>query len=405
MDKETVHLVVVGHVDHGKSTLIGRLLLDTNSLSKGKFEEIDKIAKGLNQATELAFLVDQLIEERQQNRTIETTQIGFRTAKKNYVLIDVPGHREFIKNMLTGASMADAAVLVIDAYQGIKEQTMRHLYIIQLLGIKQVVVVLNKMDLVGYDKKIFEELKKTVLSHFNTDNVFIIPISAKDNENIARKGNRMNWFKGYFLIKTLDSLNTKKENINKTLAFPIQDIYGVGGRKIAVGTLVSGTIRLRQKVMIMPASKKATIREIIVFKEKPKKASAGQSIGLTFKENISIKRGDIIVQKGTSLRQTNFLRGIVFWLSREPLRINKAMTLCCATQEVSCFAEEIKDRLNTSTLGIIEKTANNLHIYEAGQLILKTNKPIIISKFNFIKELGRFVIVNNNRVRGIGIIT
>lgn len=234
MRRETVKIVIVGHVDHGKSTLIGRLLLDTNSLPKERIAEIKKISKELGKDTELAFLTDQLKEERERGITIDTTQIFFKTRRKNFVIIDALGHLEFLKNMITGATQAEAAVLIIDAKEGIMEQTRRHLYIIQLIGIKQVIVVLNKMDLVKYNREIFNRIKQELsifLEQMDIKTAIIIPISAKKNDNISRKSFRTNWFRGPRLLEALDSLKIEVQDIDKPLILPVQDVYKVDAKQ------------------------------------------------------------------------------------------------------------------------------------------------------------------------------
>ena len=234
-DSSTLNFVIVGHVDHGKSTLIGRLLYDTDSLPSDKIEEIKKTSEGLGRKTEFAYLLDHLEEERQQGLTIDTTQVFFKTDKRCYVIIDAPGHVEFVKNMVTGASQAEAAILIIDVKEGIKEQTKRHAYILSLLGLNQVVVILNKMDLVDFSEGRFNEVKKGAqefLNSINMDPLFYIPICAIKGDNIARRSERMNWYNGPTLLESLDTLKSRESAENKPLIFPIQDAYKIDDKRI-----------------------------------------------------------------------------------------------------------------------------------------------------------------------------
>ncbi len=408
MSKETVKIVIVGHVDHGKSTLIGRLLLETDSLPKEKLDEIRRISKELGKDTELAYLTDQLKEERENEMTIDTTQIFFKTGKRNYVIIDTPGHVEFIKNMLTGATQAETALLLIDVNAGIKEQTRRHAYIIGMLGIDNVITVFNKMDLVNYKQERFEEAKTEFLKFMAGLGIkpyFIIPASAKDGANISRRTPQMNWYKGLCLLEALDSLRLNTKPAKKPLRFSIQDIYEIDGERIIVGKVLSGIIKQGQTITLFPPFKNTRISSIKVFGEAVKKACAGANIGLVLDESSSAKRGGVIAQKDDPPKPTNHFKGNIFWMSHEPLQINKTITLRCSIQEVKGIAEKIKKRIDTSTLEVLEENATELKINEAGVVVFKTEKPIIVEKFFFIEELGRFVIECEYNLRGAGIIT
>ncbi|UCC94795.1 MAG: GTP-binding protein [Candidatus Omnitrophota bacterium] len=408
MKKETVKIVIVGHVDHGKSTLIGRLLLDTNSLPKEKITEINKISKELGKDTQLAYLADQLKEEREQNITIDTTQIFFQTRKRHYVIIDAPGHLQFIKNMITGASLAEAAVLIVDAQEGIQEQTRRHAYIIRMLGVDKVIVVFNKMDLVGYQRDKFTTLEAELLEFLGDleiKPVHTIPISAKEATNVSKKSQKINWHAGPTLIEGLDSLKLSSKIAKESLRFPIQDIYELDGEKIIVGRVASGEIRQGQKVSVLPNLQYTTIRAIKVFEKQKTCAREGESIGLTLDDPLELKRGNIIVQQKSPPSPIEKFKGNIFWMSKEPLHIHKPILLRCATQEVECIVEQIEKRLNSSTLQILETNAQALRMNEAGIVILKTHQPIVVDKFSSVEELGRFVIERGYNTEGAGVIT
>src|SRR3989440_2986043 len=221
-------VVFVGHVDHGKSTLIGRILHDTGSLPEGKIEEIKKACAAEAMEFEFAFLLDALLEEQKQNVTIDTTEIPFRTARRRYAIIDAPGHKEFLKNMITGASRADAAILVIGADEGVREQSRRHGYLLSMLGIRNLIVVVNKMDLVGYSEKRFREIEqeyRKFLQELGLEARTFIPASARDGENVGRSSTKMKWYSAANVLEALDLLEPHKPDTDLPLRFCVQDVY------------------------------------------------------------------------------------------------------------------------------------------------------------------------------------
>jgi len=409
MKKKTLKIILIGHVDHGKSTLIGRLLLDTNSLPREKISEIRKISRELGKETELAFLTDQLKEERERSITIDTTQTFFKTRKRNCVIIDAPGHVEFIKNMITGASLAEAALLLIDINEGIREQTRRHAYVIRFLGIESVIVLFNKVDLVDYKEERFREVKSELLKLLEALGIkpsFLIPVSAKKGVNIIQRSKKTSWYNGPPLLKTLDLLKVKPETANRPLRFPIQDVYDLSGEKVIVGKIVSGTIKKGQDVISFPALREAKVKSIKVFGKSGKvEGRAGENIGLVLDKAPFAERGEVITRKGDRLKPSDRFKGKIFWMFEEPLQINESLILRCATQEVKCVVEKIEKRINSSTLKVMEEDAGELKTNEVGEVILRTEKPIAIEKFSFIEELGRFVVERGYNPRGAGIIT
>lgn len=410
MKKKILPLVITGHTDHGKSTLIGRLLLETNSLPEEKIQEIKKISKEFGKDLELAYITDQLKEEREKNLTIDTAQIFFNTSRRSYCLIDTPGQAEFLKNMFTGVSFAEAAILLIDAQEGIQEQTKRHFYILNLLGIKKIIIVLNKMDLLNYSLQKFNNLKEEVLCFLKNLKVKetppIIPISAKENENISQKSRRLGWYQGPTLLKLLDSLKEARPVLCNITVLPVQDRYNFPAQNTLVGQVISGKIKQGQKVLVLPDFKEATIIEIMVFGQKNiRKAKTGQNVGLILKPALPLKRGEVIINRaGTHLSPTTSFKGNIFWLSTRPLKINKTFTLRCLTQEVPAVAEKIERKINSATLEILGENSSELKINEVGEIIFKLEKPIVAEKFSVIKELGRFIIEYEDNPCGVGIV-
>jgi len=394
---EDLKLVIVGHVDHGKSTLIGRLLLDTNSLPDGKLEEIEETCKKLGREVELAYITDNLREEREQGITIDTAQIFFKTRKRNYVIIDAPGHVEFVKNMVTGASQAQAAVLLVDAGEGVQEQTRRHAYILGLLDLKQVIVAMNKMDLVGYREERFKEVEEELRKFLTTINVtpkHLIPISAKDGDNIAARSAKMGWYTGPTFLEALDLLGAQQKTLGGALRYPVQDVYVHGGKRIFVGRVESGTIHVGDEVTVYPDPRMTKIKSIEVYMKDKKEAEAGESIGVTTKDKLFIERGNVICA-GKPPKVTDTLDAKVFWMGKKPLQPGDKVTIRIATQETECTVE-VKKRMNSSTLE--ELGPGPLENNEVAEATIKTDNPVVAESFNDIPELGRFVLIKDNDI-------
>ncbi|RMF54574.1 hypothetical protein D6745_04870 [Candidatus Woesearchaeota archaeon] len=409
MGKEHLKFVIVGHVDHGKSTLIGRLFFDTGCLPKEKIEEVKKICDSLGKELEFAYVMDHLEEERDQGITIDTAQTFFSTKKRDYVIIDAPGHREFTKNMITGASQAEAAILIVDAEEGVQEQTKRHAYILKMLGLDQVIVVINKMDLVNYDESRFKEVSKDIKEFLNkigaNEPTYIIPISAKEGDNVAKKSENMKWFEGMTILEALDTFKSKMDRSNLALRMPVQDVYKIDDKRIIVGRVEAGTISEGDKVLILPTEENAVIASVEEFlNPDKKKAVCGESTGIVTKEKAFIDRGMVLSDKEDKPIVTSTVKANLFWMSKDPLRKGETVTLKCATEEASCDIEKIEKRIDSSTFEVLEKDASELRNMEVGEVILKTNKEIIVDDFNKTPELGRFVIEKGLDTAGGGII-
>ena len=408
LNKNSLKFVIVGHVDHGKSTLIGRLLFDTNSLPPDRIKEIKKSSKNLGRKIEFAFIMDHFQEEREQGITIDTSQTFFQTKQRDYVIIDAPGHVEFIKNMITGASQAETAILIVDVEEGVKEQTRRHTRILSLLGIKNIIVVFNKMDLIEFKESIFRKIQTEIqqlLKDLNIDAKHFIPISASNGDNVVNKSKNMSWYKGVTVLEGLESIkNNISEKNDATIAI-IQDIYKTDQERMIICKIEKGELAVDQKIKILPENKITQIKSINVFNETRKKAFAGENIGLTICDPLFLERGNIICNSQTNLNITNKFKANIFWLSKDDLEINENIIIRCATQEIIAKITKINKRLNSSSLELIEKDGKIIKNLEIGEVIIETKKPIVIEKFNKNAELGRFVIVKNNIVSAGGIVT
>ncbi len=419
MTEENLKLVIVGHVDHGKSTFIGRLFYDTDSLPEGKIEEIENICKSLGKDIEFSYVMDNLAEERGQEITIDTSQMFFKTEKRQYTIIDAPGHVEFIKNMITGASQAEAAIIIVDAEEGVSEQTRRHAYILSMLGLKQVIVAINKMDLVEYDEKRFRELDKEIKDFLETIKIkpkYVIPISAKKGEFVAKKTKNLDWFKGPTILHALDTFNIPEDPKSKPLRFPIQDVYKFDNERIFVGVISSGTISKGDEVISLPSREKTRIKNIVEWQSdkenpfglgkyfNPSSAQARKSTGVTLEDKIFLDRGDIISTPQNQPKIADKFNAHVFWLDKTPYKKGERIKLRCTTQEIMCEIEKIGRVLDSSTLKLIAEDADEIKNREVADVIVKTSKPVVIENFNNIPELGRFVFERNDTCAG-GIIT
>lgn len=404
---DVLSFVIVGHIDHGKSTLIGRLLYDTDSLPPDKMDEIRKASAGQGRQTEFAYLLDHLEEERKQGITIDTTQVFFKTEKRRYVIIDAPGHVEFVKNMITGASQAEAAVLIVDAAEGVKEQTKRHSYMLSMLGLKQVIVVLNKMDMVDYSQKRFDEVKNDVaqwLESINIDPLLYIPICAIKGDNITAKAESLPWYAGPTFLQSLDSLVNKQSPENKPLIFPIQDVYKIDDKRINVGRVEAGSIEKGEEIKILPSEQLTCVKSIEKFLENTDKAVAGDSIGMTTEDSVFLDRGNIVCLKDAAPELSETISANIFWMSKTDFHKDQKPILRCATQETSCKIVSINKRINSSTLEIIAENSDVIKNLEVAQVTIKPKKPVAIKDFNDVQELGRFVLVRDENICAGGII-
>jgi len=405
---DVLSFVIVGHVDHGKSTLIGRLLYDTDSLAADKIKEVQKASAEVGRETEFAYLLDHLEEERKQGITIDTTQVFFKTDKRRYIIIDAPGHVEFVKNMITGASQAEAAVLIIDVNEGVKEQTKRHSYMLSLLGLHQVIVVLNKMDLVGFSQERFDAVKKDVaewLKSISIEPTFYVPISAIKGDNVASKSENVAWYAGPTFLESMDTLQNKQPPEDKPLIMPIQDVYKIGDKRINVGRVESGIIEKGTRVKILPTGRITSVNSIEKYLEAPEKAVAGECIGVTTADSVFLDRGNVLCLPDEEPALTDRIPASIFWMTKQGFGKDQKLTIRCATQETGCKVESIEKRIDSSTLEVIAENADVIKNLEVAEVIIKTKKPLAIKDFNDVQELGRFVLVQNENICAGGIIT
>ena len=342
---ERVHIVVTGHVDHGKSTVVGRILTDTGSLPDGKLEAVRAVCQRRGTPFEPAFLLDALRDEREQGITIDAARVFFKTERRHYVIIDAPGHLEFLKNMITGASRAEAALLVIDGNEGIRENSRRHGFMLSMLGIKQVAVVVNKMDLVNHQQTVFDRLVaeyRDFLSQFGLVPAWFIPVSARNGDNIAGSSRRLSWYSGPTVVEALDSFEARPSLAAAALRLPVQGVYKFpergDDRRIVAGTVESGGLSVGDDIVFYPSGKHARVRTLESFSAPPSATvSAEQAVGFTLADQIYVARGEIATRAAQPRPHVGTrLRVNLFWLGKRALTTDRDYLLRLGTARVTC---------------------------------------------------------------------
>jgi len=407
-ESEKIGVVIVGHVDHGKSTLIGRLLHDTGSFMEGKLEELKAVCESRNVPFEWSFLLDAFQAERDQAVTIDTTQIWFKTEKRPYVIIDAPGHREFLKNMISGAAFADAAILVIDAQEGVQEQTKRHAYLLHLLGLQQIVVAVNKMDSIDYDIKRFNEVSDEITTYLKGIGITphsILPVAARHGENVSCKSENMSWYDGLTLLETLDLFEPIALPVEQPLRFPVQDVYRFDERRFIAGRIESGLVRKGDRLIFSPSNRAATVISVEKWNTPHDilSAQAGESIGITLDQPIFVARGDIASHESKAPMLTKVFRTNIFWLGKNPLRVGNHYKIKLSTYEAVVTVQSIDRIINTDDLSRTEKDI--VEINEMAEVTFSCREILALDPFNENCKLGRVVIVENHDVVGGGIIS
>ena len=408
-DLQRLRVVFVGHVDHGKSTLIGRIFYDTQSLPDGKIEQIQAACREEGMEFEYSFLLDSLLEEQEQNITIDTTQIQFKTARRPYVIIDAPGHKEFLKNMITGAASADAAVLLIAANEGVREQSRRHGYLLSLLGIRQVVVAVNKMDLVNYSEQVFNDVVaeyKSFLAQIGLEARQFVPISARNGANVASSGlESMPWYEGPSITDMLDIFEPPKPVHDMPLRFPVQDVYRFDERRIIAGRIESGTLRVGDTLVFSPNNKTSVVASIEVWSAPEKTvAVAGESIGITLTEQIFVERGHIASHEEDAPIESNRFKARLFWMGRRNLAVGERYRLKLATQEIDAEVVSIEKIIDASTLDTVAEGRQHIAKNDVAEITIQTRGALVMDNADRNPIMGRFVIVDNRLVAGGGII-
>jgi bifunctional enzyme CysN/CysC len=401
--------VIVGHVDHGKSTLLGRLYADTGSLPDGKLEKVQAICKQQGKEFEYAFLFDAFLEEQEQGITIDTARTFFMWKGRQYIIIDAPGHKEFLKNMISGAARAEAALLLIDALEGVKEQSKKHGYLLSLLGVRQFAVVVNKMDLVGYRQDVFDSIEKEYrefLGQFKAVPSEFIPVSAKLGDNIANRSGQMSWYSGSTVLETLSAFQKEAARSEQPLRLPVQDVYKFDARRIITGRITAGRLKVGDHLVFSPSNKRANIRTVEAFniEPQPTEGQAGQSIGVTLDEQIFVERGEIASHHEHLPLVSTAFRANLFWLGKKPLEKGRKYLLRVATKEVDCEVATIHRIIDTMDLAQ-QQGSHTISKNQVAELTLRTKVPVSFDLSASFEATGRFVLVDEYDIAGGGIIT
>jgi len=400
-------IVIVGHVDHGKSTLIGRMLHDTGSLPEGKLEDLRRQSDRRGMPFEWSFVMDALQIERDQGITVDTTHIWFKSDRRGYVIIDAPGHTEFLKNMITGAASADAAILVIDAAQGVSEQTQRHAYLLNLLGVQQVAVAVNKMDLVGYSQRRFEAVAvdiRSYLAKLDIDPRAVIPIAARHGDNIVGRqaggaGSAMPWWRGPTILDALEGFDPRPQLLNQPLRFPVQDIYRHQDKRVIVGRVESGRLRVGDTVMFSPSGQTAAVDSIESWGNSTHlSAAAGQAVAITLGIEIFIERGHVAASPESLPLEGNVLDVRLFWLDDEPLNVGDRLTLKLAAAAHTVVVDSIDRVIDVEDLS--SRTADRVLRNGVAEVVLRSQSKVAYDPFDDIPATGRAALVRDHRIVG-----
>jgi bifunctional enzyme CysN/CysC len=409
---QRMNIVIVGHVDHGKSTVIGRLLADTHSLPDGKLEQVRAQCELNSKPFEYAFLLDALRDEQAQGITIDAARVFFKSQKRHYLILDAPGHIEFLKNMITGASRAEAALLVIDAAEGVQENSRRHGYMVSLLGLRQLAVVVNKMDLVNWDRTVYDRIVReygAFLDQVGIKPSAFIPVSGRSGDNIADRSANLSWYDGPTVLDALDAFHPEPPPVERFFRMAVQDVYKFtkqgDDRRIVAGTIDSGAVAVGDTVVFYPSGKKSRVKTIEAFNRPSQtRAVAGAQVGFTLQEQIYITRGELAaLEREPRPQVTTRLRVSLFWLGKDPMVKRKEYLLKLGTTRVTMRVEEILRVMDASTLGATAQAAV-VQRHDVAECVLKLDRAIACDLAEDVAATSRFVIVDDFEIRGGGIV-
>jgi len=403
MTAEPLQLAVVGHVDHGKSTLIGRLLHELSLLPIGKADELRAVSERRGVAIEWSFALDAFQAERDQAVTIDTTRVWLRLPQCNIAVIDVPGHREFLANMVSGAADAEAALLVVDANEGMQEQTRRHTYLLRLLGLEQIAVVVNKLDLVEFSEARFRELEAAVrhfLAELGLTPRLVLPISARHGDNLTAPSANLLWYRGPTLIEALQTLEARPSRQAQALRLPIQDVYRQDDKRILVGRIESGRLAVGDTLLFSPSNKLARIKSLEAWNARQSAhARAGQSVGITLDRPLFVERGEIASHQQDAPHLTNVLHATLFWLGVTPLTAGQQLRLEVATAEALVTVEAVERVIDTDTLA--PEPTEIVRRDQVAEVVLRSRALLALDEHTSLPRTGRFVLrANGETVAG-----
>jgi len=412
-EKPHMNLVTIGHVDHGKSTLIGRLLWDTKNIPEEQMRKLKDLAKELKKETfEFAFVMDNLKEERERGVTIDVMHQRFDTSKYYFTVIDAPGHRDFVKNMITGTSQADAAILVVSAKEGPQEQTKEHVYLAKVLGVNQLIVAINKMDTVNYDEARYKEVKEEVGKILKTigydpEKIPFIATSAYKGDNVATKSENMSWYTGKTILESLDDLVEPEKPVDKPLRLPVQDVYAITGvGTVPVGRVETGVMKKGDKVLFLPSNVQGEVKKIEMHHEEYPEAKPGDNVGFNVRgvDKKAIKRGDVACHPDKPATVAKEFKAQIIVLNH-PNVITKGYTpvFHCHTAQVACKIIEIEKKINPRSGETIEENPDFIKTGDAAIVKVVPTKPMVIENSKDFPELSRFAIRDMGQTVAAGV--
>ncbi len=412
--KPHMNLVVIGHVDHGKSTTVGRLLFNSGKISPQELEKLKQEAQEKGKpGFEFAFIMDRVKEERERGVTIDLSYQEFPTQKYMFTIIDAPGHKDFIKNMITGTSQADAALLVVSANagEGVMEQTKEHAWLAKTLGVAQFIVAVNKMDMVNYDEKRFNEVKSEITTllkgaGYDVAKVNIIPISAQKDDNINKPSPNMAWYKGMNLFMAFDTLNPPEKPTKLPLRMPVQDVYTITGvGTVPVGRIETGIMKVAQKIIVMPSGKTGEVKDIEMHHEKLQSAEPGDNVGVNVRGlgKEDMKRGDVIgTPDSPPTVAKEFTARIMVLNHPTVITAGYCPVFHVHTAQVSCKIKEIKRKLDPRTGQTSQEKPDFLKTGDAAEVVVEPLQPLCIEKQSDNPKLARFAIRDMGRTVAAG---
>ena len=411
-----LRFMTCGSVDDGKSTLIGRLLYDTKTILTDTLSQIEKTSKkkGMT-ALDLSLITDGLQAEREQGITIDVAYRYFSTGSRKYIIADAPGHEQYTRNMVTAASTAQLAIILVDARKGMLTQTKRHSYLTKLVGIKHIIVAVNKMDLVNYDENEYQ----TICDEYNSFasaiklnqpevNISFIPMSALNGDMIVDRGDSLGWYKGATLLETLENIDATEETKNSQLRFPIQLVCrprdsaneALHDFRAFMGKIESGSLKVNDKIKVLPSSHESTIKEIRIGEELISEATYEQSVTVSLNDEIDISRGDMIVQKDDNLTSTKNFTANVCWLSESNLNINRTYLVMHTTRLSKAKIASINNKININTLDT--EQAIELKTNDIANINFKLAQPLIVDQYSQNRSTGAFIIIDETTYHTVG---
>lgn len=410
-DLERMDVVVVGHVDHGKSTVIGRLMADTGSLPQGKLEQVKAMCAKNARPFEYAFLLDALKNEQAQGITIDTARCFFKTVNRHYIIHDAPGHIEFLKNMITGASRAQAALLVIDGHEGVRENSKRHGYILSMLGIRQIAVLVNKMDLLGWEEERYRAVVDEYaefLSRLGVTPTSFIPVSAREGDNIVTRGGA-DWYDGPTVLEQVERFDRSNNDADRPFRMPLQDVYRFTAqgddRRIFAGTVETGRVRPGDEIVFLPSGKRSKVAAIEVLQgERPQEAGPGEAIGFTLETQVYARPGELAVRVDEQAPEVaDTVRANVFWMGIAPLIPGRRYTLRLGTAKVPVQLERVLSVLDASELSSVAGKPQ-VDRHDVAEVVLRATRPVAFDLASSIEHTARFVLVDGYDIAGCGMV-